>query len=264
LKRQPGGDIVVYGSADLVADLMKHELVDEYRLMLFPVVLGSGKRLFRDGIDTRPMRLASSRTFNSGIVLLTYEPEHETPTGEFLETYAWSEDQVRSLQAAHDTDRILATVLFTDIVDSTSRAAALGDRKWRQLLDQHDHAARVEVARWHGQFIKTTGDGMLATFDTPTRAIRCAFGLRDALAGLGLEIRAAIHTGEVEQRAGDIGGICVHIAARALSQAGDGEVVVTRTVRDLASGTDLAFVPLGSVGLRGLPGQWELFGARIG
>src|SRR5206468_683449 len=225
--RQAGGDIIVNGSADLVAELMKHDLVDEYQLMVFPVVLGSGKHLFKDAMDTRHLRLVSSRVFDSGVVVLSYRPEQEAPTSEFVEPYMWTQDQVTSLQAAQGTDRVLATVLFTDIVASTGRAASVGDRQWRRLLDRHDEVARAEVGRWHGQFVKTTGDGILATFDTPTRAIRCAFGMRDALAGIGLEIRAAMHTGEVEMRGGDIGGICVHIAARALSEAGAGKIVVT-------------------------------------
>jgi class 3 adenylate cyclase len=243
---------------------VEHDLVDEYQVLVFPIILGSGKHLFRDGIDIRPLRLAASRTFSSGIVLLTYEPERELPTSEYVETYAWSKEQVRSLHAAQDTQRVLATILFTDIVDSTARAAALGDRQWRQLLDRHDEVARTEVERWHGEFVKTTGDGILATFDTPTRALRCAFGLGEAFSRLGLEIRVAIHTGEVERRKDDVGGIGVHIASRALTEAGSGAVVVTRTVRDLATGTDLVFTPLGSVGLRGVPGQWELFEGTMG
>ena len=159
---------------------------------------------------------------------------------------------------------MLATVMFTDIVDSTGRAAELGDRHWRQLLDRHDEITRAGVARWHGQMVKTTGDGALATFDAPTRALRCAFALRSTLAGVGLDIRAAIHTGEIELRSNDIGGIGLHIAARALAEAGDRQVVVTRTVRELATGTDLTFRSLGTVGLRGVPGQWELFEASIG
>jgi class 3 adenylate cyclase/dihydrofolate reductase len=264
LKARAGRDILVEGSADLVAGLMEHDLVDEYQLFVFPIILGSGKHLFRDGIDMRSMRLMSTRTFSSGIVLLTYEPERELPTSEYVETYAWTNEQVRSLHAAQDTQRVLATILFTDIVDSTARAASLGDRQWRQLLDRHDEIARTEVERWHGAFVKTTGDGILATFDTPARALRCAFGIGEALSRLGLEIRVAIHTGEVERRKDDVGGIGVHIASRALTEAGAGAVVVTRTVRDLATGTDLAFAPLGSVGLRGVPGQWELFQATMG
>jgi class 3 adenylate cyclase/dihydrofolate reductase len=261
LKRQPGGDILVEGSADLVAGLMEHGLVDEYQLLLFPVILGSGKHLFPDGVDLRPMRLVRTRAFGSGVVLLVYRPESEMPSSEFVEAYSWNREQVRSLQAAENTDRVLATVLFTDIVDSTARAAELGDRQWRQLLDRHDQVSRSEVARWHGNLVKTTGDGFLATFDAPTRALRCAFGLQEALAPLGLEIRAAIHTGEVEMREGDVGGIGVHIASRALAEAGGHEIIVTRTVRDLVTGTDLDFRPRGSVGLRGVPGEWELFEA---
>jgi class 3 adenylate cyclase len=264
LKEQPGGDIVVIGSADLVADLMKHDLVDEYRFMIFPVVLGIGKRLFRDQAAMRHLRLVGSRTFGSGVVQLTYQPERSVPTSVYVRDYAWTQEQIRSLHAAQDTSRVLATVMFTDIVDSTARAAKLGDRRWRQLLDRHDQMAREEVGRWHGQLIKMTGDGVLATFDAPTRALRCAVGLRDAIGGLGIEIRAAIHTGEIEMREGDVGGIGVHIAARALSEAAERAVVVTRTVRDLATGTDLVFTPLGSVGLRGMPGDWELFAASTG
>ena len=263
LKRRIEGEIVVNGSADLVAELMKRDLVDEYRLMVFPVVLGSGKRLFHDEIDTSHLRLVDTRTFGSGVVLLTYEPLKEAPAGEYADAYTWTPDQVDSLHAARDTDRVLATVMFTDIVDSTARAAELGDRRWRQLLDRHDELARAEVERWHGQLVKTTGDGVLARFDAPTRALRCAFALHGALAALGLEIRAAIHTGEVELRGHDVGGIGIHIAARAIEEAGGRAVVVTRTVRDLATGTDLSFEPLGAVGMRGVPGNWELFEASI-
>src|SRR6185295_15185960 len=139
--------------------------------------------------------------------------------------------------------RVLASILFTDVVDSTGRAAALGDRRWRQLIDRHDRVARAEIDRFHGRLIKMTGDGVLATFDAPTRALRCAFALRGALARAGLDIRVAIHTGEVELRDADVGGIGVHIASRALAESGPRAVIVTRTVRDLATGTDLSFTP---------------------
>lgn len=264
LKEQPGNELLVYGSPDLVDTLLEHDLVDEYRLLVYPVILGSGKHLFRDGIDLHHLRLVDSRTFGSGVVLLTYRPETVAPDSPNVEEYSWTQEQVRSLQAAENVDRVLATVLFTDLVDSTGRAVALGDRRWRRILDQHDQAARTEVSRWVGQYVKSTGDGILATFDAPTRALHCAFGLRERMAGLGLEMRASIHTGEIERRHPDVGGIGVHIASRALEAAAPGQIVVTRTVRDLATGTDLEFTELGTVSLRGIPGQWELFAASLG
>jgi class 3 adenylate cyclase len=263
LKHGPGGDILVSGSADLVGLLLEHDLIDELRIMLYPVVLGSGKRLFRDRAETEHLRLVGTRTFDSGVVLLRYQPSSDEPSSEYSEAYRWSDEQIKSLQAAENADRILATILFTDIVDSTGRAAALGDRGWRQLLDRHDSLAMAEVDRFRGRLIKGTGDGILATFDTPTRAIRCAIELLDGLVGSGLSIRAAIHTGEIELLDADVGGIGVHIASRVLGEAGDDEVVVTRTVRDLATGTDLAFAPLGPTNLRGVPGEWELFRVSV-
>jgi class 3 adenylate cyclase len=263
LKGAPGGDLVVYGSPMLVNELLRHDLVDEYRILLYPVILGSGIHLFADRIDSHHLRLAGSRTFGSGVVLLTYVPEAAEPAGPYMDQFRWTDEQVRSLQAAENADRVLATVLFTDVVGSTDRAAAMGDRAWRQLLDRHDHVVRAEVDRWMGQHRGSTGDGVVATFDAPTRALRCAFAVRDALEALGLQIRAGIHTGEVELRQAGVGGIGVHIAARVQAEAEPGEVVVTRTVRDLATGTDLAFRPRGTATLRGVPGLWELFQASL-
>ena len=264
LKEQPGGDVMLYGSADLLNFLLKHDLIDEYRIMVFPVVLGSGKRLFHHATDIAHLQLVDARTFESGVTVLTYRPADRAPSSRYVDAFAWSREQMQSWQAAQNADRVLATVLFTDIVGSTEQAAALGDQRWRQLLDRHDRVARAEVERFRGRFVKSTGDGILATFDAPTRALRCAFGLDAAVGDFGLAIRSAIHTGEIEIRAEDVGGIGVHIAARALAEAGDRQVVVTRTVRDLATGTDLAFSPLGAVGLRGVPGEWELFAASAG
>jgi class 3 adenylate cyclase/dihydrofolate reductase len=261
IKQDHEGDILIGGSVDLVNSLMPHGLIDEFRLIVFPVVLGSGKRLFRDERDTSHLRLTGTRAFASGAVLLTYEPALEAPTSEYVEAFSFTQEQVESMQAAQNTDRVLASVLFTDIVDSTVRAAELGDRRWRQLIDRHDTAARDAVKRFHGRFVKSTGDGILATFDAPTRALRCAFQLNETMAAIGLDIRAAIHTGEIQIREGDVSGIGVHIASRALAEAKERQVVVTRTVRDLATGIDLVFTPLGAVGLRGVPGEWELFEA---
>jgi class 3 adenylate cyclase/dihydrofolate reductase len=264
LKRQPGGDIMLYGSSELLNSLVGRGVIDEYRLMVFPVVLGSGKRLFQESTDTTHLELVDTTTFESGVTVLTYRPADRAPSSRYVEDFAWTEEQLLSWQAAQNVDRVLATVLFTDIVGSTEQAAALGDQRWRRLLDRHDRAARAEVERFHGRLIKTTGDGILATFDAPTRALRCAFALNAVAGDLGLAIRCAMHTGEIELRDRDVGGIGVHIASRALAHTGDRQVVVTRTVRDLATGTDLAFAPLGAVSLRGIPGEWELFAVSAG
>lgn len=262
LKARPGGDLIVYGSPDLVDELLRHDLVDEYRLAVYPVVLGSGKRMFRDRIDTHHLRLVDTRTFPSGVVVLTYVPDPDVPTSRFVDEYRWTHEQIRSLQAAEDIDRTLATVMFADIVDSTGRAAAMGDRAWKKLLEQHQRVVHGEIDRWHGQNVEFTGDGVMAVFDAPTRALRCAFELVDAARGLGVETRVGIHTGEIERRETGVGGIAVHIAARLLGHAGNSTVVVTKTVRDLVTGTDLLFQALGAASLRGVPGEWELFEAR--
>jgi class 3 adenylate cyclase/pimeloyl-ACP methyl ester carboxylesterase len=157
------------------------------------------------------------------------------------------------------TRRVLATVLFTDIVGSTERAAELGDRRWRELLQVHDDLAGRLVDRWGGRLVKTTGDGILATFDGPGRAVGCAVAVRDELRGVGMRIRAGLHAGEVELRDGDVGGIAVHIAARVLAAAGPGEVLVSRTVRDLVTGSDMVLEDRGAHHLKGVEGAWQLF-----
>jgi class 3 adenylate cyclase len=156
-------------------------------------------------------------------------------------------------------DRALATVLFTDIVGSTERASALGDRRWRELLETHDAAVRRELTRFDGREVKHTGDGVLATFDGPARGIRCAAAIREALVPVGLEIRAGVHTGECELRDDDIGGIAVHIAARVNELAGAGEVLCSGTVKDLVVGSEIEFAPHGETSLKGIPGRWPLF-----
>jgi class 3 adenylate cyclase len=158
--------------------------------------------------------------------------------------------------------RLLATVLFTDIVGSTEQASRLGDRRWRELLEVHDEVARRLVEEFGGRLVKTTGDGILATFDGPGRGIRCAAGLRDELGGIGLQIRAGLHTGEVELRDADIGGIAVHLAARVMATAGSGEILVSRTVRDLVVGTNITMEDHGSQVLKGIEGSWQLFAVR--
>ena len=186
VKEQEPGDILLHGSADLLNSLVPHDVIDEYRLMVFPVLLGSGKRLFAERTDITHLQLEETRTFESGVTVLTYRPADRAPESRYVESFAWTSEQMRSWQAAKDADRVLATVLFTDIVGSTEQAAALGDQGWHRLLDQHDALARAEVERARGRFVKTTGDGILATFDAPTRALRCALGLNEALGPLGI------------------------------------------------------------------------------
>jgi class 3 adenylate cyclase len=160
------------------------------------------------------------------------------------------------------SDRVLATVMFTDIVDSTRRAAQIGDRRWNVLLDQHDLRSQQLIAHFGGHLVKHTGDGMLATFDGPARAVQCAQNLRDSLAGAGVPIRAGLHTGEVERRHDDLGGIAVHIAARVAALANEGEVLVSRTVRDLVVGSGLNFEDRGPHELKGVPEDWQIYAAR--
>jgi class 3 adenylate cyclase/pimeloyl-ACP methyl ester carboxylesterase len=158
-----------------------------------------------------------------------------------------------------DADRALATILFSDIAGSTELAAVLGDHRWRGLLDSHDAVMRTIIDRHRGRLIKQTGDGAMATFDGPGRALRCAFSLRDALEPLGITIRAGLHTGEVELRGHDIGGIGVHVAARVLDQAGPGEVVTSAAVPLLVAGSGFAFEDRGEHELKGVPGIWRLY-----
>jgi class 3 adenylate cyclase len=162
-------------------------------------------------------------------------------------------------QAEVVDDRVLATVLFTDIVDSTRRAAEIGDRDWHALLDAHDAVVRSQLARFRGREVNTSGDGFLAMFDGPQRAIRCAMAIRDAVQALGIEVRAGLHTGECEIRGDDIGGIAVHIGARVSALAGPNDVLVSSTLRDLVIGSGLEFEDRGAHQLKGVPGEWRLF-----
>jgi class 3 adenylate cyclase len=159
-------------------------------------------------------------------------------------------------------DRVLATVLFTDIVDSTRMAVEIGDSNWRALLDAHDAVVRAQLARYRGREVNTSGDGFLATFDGPQRAIRCAMAIRDAVQPLGIEVRAGLHTGECEIRGDDIGGIAVHIGVSAL--AGPNDVLVSSTLRDLVIGSGLEFDDRGTRQLKGVPGDWHLFAVAAG
>ncbi|OBI79363.1 adenylate/guanylate cyclase domain-containing protein [Mycobacterium sp. E740] len=181
----------------------------------------------------------------------------------FVEPWRASFQEMYAFLTGHQPevvdDRVLATVLFTDIVDSTRHAVELGDREWHALLDAHDAVVRAQLTRFRGREVNTSGDGFLATFDGPQRAIRCAMAIRDAVQTLGIEVRAGLHTGECEVRGDDISGIGVHIGARVSALAGANEVLVSSTLRDLVIGSGLEFEERGVHELKGVPGEWRLF-----
>ncbi len=159
-------------------------------------------------------------------------------------------------------DRVLATVLFTDIVGSTERLAELGDSKWRGILDEHHSVIRKNLERFHGDEVNTTGDGFLASFDGPARALRCACAIRDEVRTIGIDIRAGLHTGEVERHGGDLAGMAVHIGSRVAAAASASEVLVSRTVRDLVTGSGIVFEDRGERQLKGVPGTWQLYAVK--
>ncbi|HVM41704.1 MAG TPA: adenylate/guanylate cyclase domain-containing protein [Acidimicrobiia bacterium] len=169
------------------------------------------------------------------------------------------EEFVTGKRTVHDTERVLATVLFTDVVGSTERAAEVGDRRWRELLDDHDALTLREVERFGGRLVKLTGDGALAVFDRPGRALSAARTVLDSVASIGLQLRAGLHAGEVELRGDDVGGIAVHIAARVSALAQAGSVFTSATVKDLVVGSDFEFTDRGSHELKGVPGTWNVF-----
>jgi class 3 adenylate cyclase len=169
------------------------------------------------------------------------------------------EEFLTGVRHGAEPDRVLATVLFSDIVASTERAAALGDQQWREVLDRHSTEVARQVDRFQGRLVKWLGDGVLAVFDGPARAIRCARALVEEAPRLGFEIRVGLHAGECEVRDDDVGGLAVHIGARVMAHAGPGEVVVSSTVKDLVVGSGIAFADLGIHQLKGVPGDWRLF-----
>jgi class 3 adenylate cyclase len=187
----------------------------------------------------------------------------------------WTEDQdtvldeieefLTGVRRGRDVDRILTTILFTDIVESTKRAAELGDQRWGDLLARHHQLVRGELARHRGREINTAGDGFLASFDGPARAIRCALAIQnDAAAALGLQVRAGVHTGECVAEGDTLNGIALHIGARVAAEAGPREVLVSSTVKDLVAGAGLAFADRGTRTLKGVPGEWRLYAVTTG
>jgi class 3 adenylate cyclase len=185
--------------------------------------------------------------------------DHWPWAGELEPVVEEIEEFLTGARAAPEPERVLATVLFTDIVGSTQRAADVGDARWRELLERHDAMVRSALARHRGREIKTVGDGFLATFDGPARAIRCASAILANARDLGLDVRAGIHTGECELIGEDVGGIGVHIGARVAAAAQPSEVLVSRTVTDLVAGSGIEFEPRGEQQLKGVPGEWALY-----
>jgi class 3 adenylate cyclase len=171
------------------------------------------------------------------------------------------EEFITGVRPVGFVDRVLSTVLYTDIVDSTARAASLGDDAWKQTLDRHDRLVGREIDRHRGVNVKSTGDGVLARFDGPARAVSYGLAIADAAGDLGLAVRTGLHTGEIELRGDDIGGISADIGARVASLAGPGEVLVSRTVRDLVAGSDLNFADRGEHELKGVPDRWQVYAA---
>jgi class 3 adenylate cyclase len=169
------------------------------------------------------------------------------------------EEFLTGARRSAELDRFLTTVAFTDIVGSTEIACGVGDRRWRDLLEVHESVARREIEVARGRLVKLTGDGLVATFDGPARAIRCVAAIERLLTPVGLRIRAGLHTGEIELLGDDIGGIAVHIAARLLGLSGPGEVLVSSTVKDLVVGSGISFKDRGAHALEGVPDQWRVF-----
>jgi pimeloyl-ACP methyl ester carboxylesterase len=192
----------------------------------------------------------------------------ELPGGPHMPYYGDSESVVEAirgfvepicLESARPYDSVLATVLFTDLVGSTAKAVELGDRRWRELLEQHHARTRAQLSRFRGVELDTAGDGFFARFDGPARAIRCACAVRDAVADLGLEMRAGLHTGECEVMDGKVARVAVSIGARVAAKAGAGEVLVSQTVKDLVAGSGIEFEDRGGAELKGVPGEWKLY-----
>lgn len=199
-----------------------------------------------------------ARVFTASAFRRRLEPDYLAHAPEYLEDYR------QALLATGKTlpspDRVLSTIMFTDIVDSTRRAAQIGDSEWRVLLKRHDEITRHELDHFRGREIKQTGDGFLSAFDSPTRAIRCAAAICRVMPSIGLQVRAGVHSGECEVIGDDLGGIAVHTGARICAAAQPNEVLVSQTAKDAAIGSDISFDERGTHDLKGVPGQWQLYG----
>jgi class 3 adenylate cyclase len=279
-----GGGVEFLARSRLGDERFAQDLGRLQRLSVRPGAIGHYYRqsMEADARDTLPRirvpTLVVNRTGNPIVAMdLSREVASLIPGAKLVELpgtdhLAYSEDLDRVLdeieefvtgaRTGADPDRVLTTMLFTDIVDSTTRAAELGDRRWRDLLDRHHELLRAEIGRFGGREVSTTGDGFFATFDAPARAVRCALAASEAVSSsLGFDIRAGVHTGEVEVRGSDLGGLAVHIGARIAALAGAGEVLVSSTVKDLLAGSSIDFGDRGEHELKGVPGAWRLYAA---
>jgi class 3 adenylate cyclase len=215
-------------------------------------------------VDVAAGRYLADRILGARFVELP-GADHSPFTGSSAELLAATReflDEVAKEPAWQEPDRVLATVVFTDIVGSTARAAELGDARWREVLKEHHSAIRRQLARYGGKEVETAGDGFFASFDGPARAIRCARTIRDAVLELGLSLRIGIHTGECELVDGKVTGIAVHIGARIAEAAEPDEILVSSTVKDLVAGSGLEFDERGTAAMKGVPGSWQLFAVR--
>lgn len=202
-----------------------------------------------------------AQVFSAPMFRNRLQPDYLSRADEYMEGYRAA--LLAQGQVVPTPERILSTVLFTDIVDSTRRAAEEGDESWRMLLERHDRVVRAQLEHFGGREVKHTGDGFMACFASPARAIRCAASIRDEMLPLGLRTRAGVHSGECEVRGDDLGGIAVHIAARIASLAGPDEVYVSRTVTEAVTGAGIEFEPRGRHELKGVPGSWDVNAALV-
>jgi class 3 adenylate cyclase len=239
----------------MISDIDVREALPQIRVPTL-IVHRTGDR----AVDVRSSRYAASRIPGARLVELP-GGDNLTFVGDSEAVAAEIEEFLTGSVTPPMPDRVLATILFTDIAGSTERAAEVGDRRWRELLGRHGTLTRAQLERYRGREVKMTGDGLLATFDGPARAVTCAGAIGRAVRTLGLAVRAAVHTGEVELRDGDIGGIAVHIASRVMGLAQPNEVLVSSTVKDLVAGAEIRFEDRRVQSLRGVPGQWHLFAA---
>ena len=214
----------------------------------------------REAADRDEGEYMTSRVPGARFVMLSENPDFPPFLGDQDELFGVIGSFLDSVSAEQaEFDRVLATVLFTDIVDSTATAAVMGDAKWREVVTEHDRLARAIVGRYRGEFVRGTGDGMLATFDGPARGIRCAQALTESVKLLGVNVRAGLHTGEITYGGNDLAGIGVHVAARVASLAGASEVWVSSTVKDLTAGSGVVFEEAGEHELKGVPDRWHLY-----